>query len=101
MGGSEQLPYRSVISFFLKNTHQPYVNPISPLLSNVTCHKKVFFFGKLILRVEESDEAGRFLVATRDIRKGEVPNIFKESAIIKMNILSTSSSSTLQKGGVI
>ena len=70
-------------------------------------------FGKFIWRVEESDEAGRFLVATRDIRKGEVPNIFKESAIIKIkikinintdikiHILSTSSSSTLQKGGVI
>ena len=36
--------------------------------------------------MEESDEAGRFLVATRDIRKGEVHNIFKESAIIKIKI---------------
>ena len=36
--------------------------------------------------MEESDEAGRFLVATRDIRKGEVSNIFKESAIIKIKI---------------
>ena len=84
--------------FLLKNTHQPYVN----FLPAHECYlTKKSVFGKLILRVEESDEAGRFLVATRDIRKGEVPNIFKESAITNINILSTSLSLTLQKGGVI
>ena len=99
MGGSEQLPYRSVISFFSSKEHTPALCQLSPCSRMLPDKKSVF--GKLILRVEESDEAGRFLVATRDIRKGEVPNIFKESAITNINILSTSSSSTLQKGGVI
>ena len=106
MERSEQLPYRSVI--WTPALCQPNFLPPHE------CYiPKKIVLGKFIWRVEESDEAGRFLVATRDIRKGEVHNIFKESAIIKIkikinintdikiHILSTSSSSTLQKGGVI